>query len=170
MQSNDMFNEQLVERKPNRSDVIKKIGIILLGIILLVLVLGIPALESFQLPVIVVVIFAIVFFIRRMNIEYEYVFTNGELDVDKIINKSKRKHIVSIHVTKFMVMVPAGNKDFAKEVETYSKLYDFSSGTIKENTYAAIYEAGGNRVKIIFEPNDKMFAAIRSYIPRKIKK
>ncbi len=170
MQMNDIFNEQLVQRKPNKMDMIKKIGVIVLGLLLLIVVMGVPSLAGFQLPLIIVVIIGIVFVMRRFNIEYEYVFTNGDFDVDKIINKSKRKRVVSFHVSNIEVMVPAGNKDYARDVEKFGKLYDFSSGELKDNTYIAIAESGGTRMKIIFEPNEKMFDAIRSYIPRKIKK
>lgn len=170
MQINDIFNEQLVERKPNRADTVKKAGIVLAGLVLGVLIIGVPYLAGFQLPLLIVDVFAVVFFMRRFNVEYEYVFTNGELDVDKIINKSKRKRVFSIHVTNIQVMVPADSNDYAKEVENFSKQYDFSSGTVKENTYIAMCDDKNVRTKVVFEPNEKMFDAIRSYIPRKIKK
>lgn len=28
---------------------------------------------------------------RNLNVEYEYVFVNGDLDIDKIMNKARRK-------------------------------------------------------------------------------
>lgn len=170
MQFNDIFNEQLVERKPNKSDTIKKVGIAAAGVVLVFLALSIQVLQAFLIPILAAVIFGVVFMMRRFNVEYEYVFTNGELDVDKIINKSKRKRALSFHVSNIEVMVPVNNKDYAREVEKFDKLYDFSSGTVQDNTYAAICDTNGQRLKIIIEPNEKMFDAIRAYIPRKIKK
>lgn len=170
MQINDIFNEQLVSRKSNKADGLKKAGVIIVGVLLGLLVIGIPSLAALQLPILVGVIVLVVFVLRRFNVEYEYVFTNGELDIDKIINKSARKRVFSIHVSNIEVMVAADNKDYAREVENFTKSFDFSSGTIKENTYIAICDANKVRTKFTFEPNEKMFDAIRSYIPRKIKK
>lgn len=170
MQINDIFNEQLVARKSNKADGMKKAGVIALGLILGLIVIGIPSLAALQLPLLVGVVVLIVFVMRRFNVEYEYVFTNGELDIDRIVNKSSRKRVFSIHVTNIEVMVAASNKEYAREVETFTKSFDFSSGVIKENTFIAICDANNVRTRFTFEPNEKMFDAIRSYIPRKIKK
>ena len=167
---NDVFNEQLVARKPNQKDLIQKIGIGAAGAVLIFVALNVQALMGFILPIIAVIIVGVVFLFRRYNIEYEYVFTNGDLDVDKIINKSKRKNALSVNVRSFETMVPVSNKDYEKEVSRFTKLYDFSSGTVKENTYAAIFDKDKERCKMIFEPDEQMFKAIRTYIPRIVKK
>lgn len=167
---NDVFNEQLVARRPNQKDMLQKIGIGAGGAVLIFLALNIQALMAFIIPIVVVVIAGIVFLFRRYNIEYEYVFTNGDLDIDKIINKSKRKNAISVSVRSFTTMVPMANKDYEREVSNFTKLYDFSSGTVKENTYAVIFDKNKEHVKMIFEPDEQMFKAIRTYIPRIIKK
>ncbi len=167
---NDVFNEQLVARRPNQKDLLQKIGIGVAGAVLIFLGMNVPALMSFVVPIIAVVIVGVVFLFRRYNIEYEYVFTNGDLDIDKIINKSKRKNALSVSVRSFATMVPVANKDYEKEVSNFTKLYDFSSGTVKENTYAVIFDRDKEHVKMIFEPDEQMFKAIRNFIPRIIKK
>lgn len=167
---NDVFNEQLVARKPNQKDMLKKVGIVGAGIVLIFAALTVEILMGFILPIIIVVIAGVVFMMRRYNIEYEYVFTNGDLDIDRITNKSRRKQVLSVNVKSFVTMVPAGNKAYENEISNFTKLYDFSSGTVTEDTYVAIFEQNKERVKMIFEPNEQMFKAIRSYIPRIIKK
>lgn len=167
---NDVFNEQLVARKPNQKDLLKKVGIIGVGIIVIFAALTIEFLMAFIVPVIIVIIVGVVFLMRRYNIEYEYVFTNGELDIDRITNKSRRKQVLSVNVKSFETMVPAGNKNYESEISHFTKLYDFGSGTVTENTYIAIFDKDKERVKMIFEPNEQMFKAIRAYIPRIIKK
>ncbi len=167
---NDVFNEQLVARRPNQKDLLQKIGIGAACAVLIFLATIVPALMSFVVPIIAVVIVGVVFLFRRYNIEYEYVFTNGDLDIDKIINKSKRKNAISVSVRSFVTMVPVANKDYEREVSNFTKLYDFSSGTVKENTYAVIFDRDKEHVKMIFEPDEQMFKAIRNFIPRIIKK
>jgi len=165
----DIFNEQLVVRQPTKKDLFKKIGLVILLIVILGLLVSLPSLIRFMPYIVVVLIVILVVLFKRMNIEYEYIFTNGELDIDKIINKSKRKSVVSIHVNRFKIMAPIMNKDYEKDLASYTKLYDFSSGQVSESTYGVIYEIGDQRVKMIFEPNEKMFKAIRRYIPKSIK-
>lgn len=167
---NDVFNEQLVARGANQKDLLKKIGIGAVGALIVFVSMNIPQVATFIPMILIAVVAGIVFLFRRYNIEYEYVFTNGDLDIDRIINKSRRKSALSVNVRSFETMVPMNNKDYEREVSNYTKLMDFSSGTVKDNTYAVIFEQDKNRVKMIFEPDEQMFKAIRSYIPRVIKK
>ncbi|PKM65595.1 MAG: hypothetical protein CVU95_14795 [Firmicutes bacterium HGW-Firmicutes-2] len=170
MKVNDIFNEQLVERKQNMTDNLKKVTILAAGVLLLATAFLIPGLRSLIYVIAIGIIAAIVILLRRFNVEYEYIFTNGELDIDQITNKNKRKRLLSVHVDSFMIMVPISNKDYGKDVDKYSKLYDVSSGVLHDNTYAAIFDKDSKKIKLVFEPNEKMFNAIRAYIPRKIKK
>jgi len=167
---NDVFNEQLVARGGSQKDLLKKIGISVVGALIVCVSMNIPQVATFIPMILIAVVAGIVFLFRRYNIEYEYVFTNGDLDIDRIINKSRRKSALSVNVRSFVTMVPVTNKDYEREVSNYTKLMDFSSGTVKDNTYAVIFEKDKNRVKMIFEPDEQMFKAIRSYIPRVIKK
>ncbi|MDF1616694.1 DUF6106 family protein [Petrocella sp. FN5] len=170
MKVNDIFNEQLVERKQNMTDNLKRITILAGGVIVLAVAFLTPGLRNLIYIIAIGVILCVVFLFRRFNVEYEYIFTNGELDIDQIINKNRRKRLLSVHVDNFIIMVPISNKDYGKDVEKYSKLYDVSSGVLQENTYAAIFDKDSKKIKLIFEPNEKIFDAIRAYIPRKIKK
>ena len=167
---NDVFNEQLVARKPNQKDLLKKVGIVGVGIFAIFAALTVELLMGFIIPIIIAVVIAVVFFMRRYNVEYEYVFTNGDLDIDKITNKSRRKQAISVNVRSFVTMVPATSKAYEGEVSNFTKLYDFGSGSITDNTYIAIFEQNKERVKMIIEPNEQMFKAIRTYIPRVVKK
>ena len=167
---NDVFNEQLVSRKSNQKDLIQKIGIGAAGALIIFVAMSIPLLQSFLLPIVAVVAVGVVFLFRRYNIEFEYVFTNGDLDVDRIINKSRRKHALSVNVRSFETMVPVNKKEYENEVSRFTKLYDFSSGVVSDTTYAVIFEQDKQRVKMIFEPNEQMFKAIRTFVPRVVKK
>ncbi len=167
---NDVFNEQLIARQPNKKDFLKKVGIIIAGVVLILVAMMIEAITAFILPIIIIIGFLVFHFNRRLNLEFEYIFTNGDLDVDKILYKTKRKHVLSVNVKDFITMVPLSNKEYEHEVSRYTKFYDFSSGTINENTYGVIYEHGKERIKLIIEPNEQLFKAIKAYIPRVIKK
>ncbi|MBN2221630.1 MAG: hypothetical protein JW708_05425 [Vallitaleaceae bacterium] len=169
---NDVFKEQLVKKKGNSKDLLAKSGLVLAGVVLIFALGFIPVIGELGLyPILFAVIIWLEFiFLRRFNVEFEYVFTNGELDIDKIYNRSKRKHALSVDVKSFTVMVNMKMNNAKGEMGDFSKTLDFSSGEVNENTYAAIFEDNGIKTRLIFEPNETLFDAIRTYIPRKIKK
>lgn len=164
----DIFNEQLVEKKNTLKDNMIKAGIVV-GALLVILVSSmIKFLVGFIMPITLVVIFGAVFLMRRLNIEFEYVFTSGDLDIDKIFNKNKRKRFITVDVRKFEIMAPIDSKEHARALSNYQKVVDCSSGIKKDNTYAAMVVRNGKREKLILEPNEKMLSAIKKYIPRKV--
>lgn len=169
---NDVFKEQLVKKKGNSKDLLAKSGIVLAGVILIFVFGFIPIIGELGLyPILFALVIWIEFLIlRRFNIEFEYVFTNGELDIDKIYNRSKRKHAISVDVKNINIMVNMKLPNAKNELGEYTKTLDFSSGEVNENTYAAIFDDNGVKTKLVFEPNETLFDAIRTYIPRKIKK
>lgn len=46
----------------------------------------------------------------RTGLEYEYTYFDGDLDFDKIRAKSKRKHILSIHMDNVTSIVPVNDR------------------------------------------------------------
>lgn len=167
MNINDVFKEQLVSRKTNSKDTMKKIGMILLGVVIIALIsLVFPA---FSIVSVIFVGWIEFVLIRRFNLEFEYIFTNGELDIDKIYNKLKRKHALTIDVRSFVVMTKMNNPALKSEIGNINQVVDYSTGEITDSTYAAVYEQEGKRIQLIFEPNETLFNAIRAYIPKKIK-
>ncbi|NLK97704.1 MAG: hypothetical protein GX272_06450 [Epulopiscium sp.] len=162
----DIFKEQLVAKKRTSKD-----GMITALIILAAIVVALAAFAFIpQVFVFVVAIaaYGAYWLIQRQNIEYEYSFTNGELDIDQIINKSSRKRVVSVSVKEFDVMAHVEDKDHAHELTGFEKTLDFSSGEIKANTYAAIFVHNNQKVKMIFEPNEEILKGIFHLIPRKL--
>ncbi|WP_341878085.1 DUF6106 family protein [Defluviitalea saccharophila] len=162
----DIFKEQLVAKKRTSKD-----GMITALIILAAIVVALAAFAFIpQVFVFAVAIaaYGAYWLIQRQNIEYEYSFTNGELDIDQIINKSNRKRVVSVSVKEFDVMAHVEDKDHAHELTGFEKTLDFSSGEIKSNTYAAIFVHNNQKVKMIFEPNEEILKGIFHLIPRKL--
>ena len=99
----DNFAEQLVKKELSGSDRVKK-GLILAGGIFMVLVLTVSSLLMLGHSLISFVGLILAagagygtfFLLQSMNVEYEYTFTNGTLDVAKIIAKKRRKEILSV--------------------------------------------------------------------------
>src|SRR5690554_5559375 len=95
----DVFLEKIVERKKTSKDTLISIGIVLAIPVAFIVVVNIPfigqLLRGFELIILVGLVYGAYHLIRSRNIEYEYIVTNGELDIDMIMARKKRKRIFS---------------------------------------------------------------------------
>lgn len=104
------------------------------------------------------------------NIEYEYILTNNELDVDKIMAKSRRKRIITIDFKNIHICAPIDSPEHKYEYENtegITKVYDFT-GIGQEKNYFIDTEREGARVRVIFSPTEKILEAVYKFNPRKI--
>lgn len=94
----DNFGEHLIKIRKNSKAMgtLAAVWVMLLGVAFASYF--IPALPLlFNFIITAVAVFGGVHFTRMLNIEYEYMVTNGEFDVDIITNRSNRKRILSFH-------------------------------------------------------------------------
>lgn len=101
------------------------------------------------------------------DVEYEYLYLDRELVVDKVMAKSKRKRIAAYSLDRVEAFAP---------VKSYH-LDNFRNRTVKEKDYSvgeelkpdrrfAMYYEGGE--KIILSPSEEMVKAMKNVAPRKI--
>ena len=108
---------------------------------------------------------------RNQGIEFEYILTNGIIDIDKIIGKRKRKRLASLDCRNFEIIAPL-NSSYFKEYEKapFAKKLDASSGTNDSRRCFAVCPAKeGGRMLFVFEPNDRMREIFKMYAPRAVK-
>ncbi|MCD7811428.1 MAG: hypothetical protein LUG91_06220 [Ruminococcus sp.] len=169
----DNFAEQLVRREPTSSDKTKKIliygGGILLTVILIVVafILGFGSLLS-MLSVILAVGagYGTYFLGQSTYVEYEYTFTNGDLDIDKIVAKKKRSSLISANVRSFT----AFGKYNENLEETSDMTVVLSSDNIASHEYYADFEDEEyGSVRLIFSPDEKMLENIKRVLPRTLR-
>lgn len=163
---NDVFNEQLVKKETTVKDNLIKLGIGVGFVAIFMLLSTFEFFVGIMIPVLFLFIFLAWFVIKRMNVEFEYIFTNGDIDIDKISDRTKRKHLLTIDSRTIEKVVSMKNQRAVETLGSASKTYDVSSGKILDNTYCFICESEGKKIKIIFEPNEKMYHAIKSYNPK----
>lgn len=98
----DNICEQLVSKTRTGADTAKIIGI-MIGTILLASVFMFIVL-AFGLTVMILpsvgVLALGIWLLSGVNIEYEYIITNNEMDIDKIIGRRKRKRMITIDISK----------------------------------------------------------------------
>jgi len=167
----DVFKEQIVKRKQTGMDSLKRVGLVVAMIIVFIIALVVvpyiaPGL-AFLTPVLILLAGFGAFFLNGLlKVEYEYIFTNGELDIDIIYNRSRRKRAFSSHVNKFDIMAHVEDMTHAGAFHGAQETKDFSSGAVGENTYAFLVNYNSKRTKVIIEPNEKMMDAMKGSISR----
>lgn len=168
----DSFVEQIVPIKKSPVERFIQIGTIVLGVLLIVAcgllyVMHVLGMLSILLAAAAVAIgFGVYYLCTQLNLEYEYIFTNGDLDVDKITAKRSRKRVLSIHcrfASEFGKYNPDAfsNRSFAERIVAC---------TVDENAYYAVFSLNEDgEALLIFSPNDKLYDAMRKYAPRVMK-
>jgi len=160
----DVFKEQIVKRQQTGKDTLKRIGLFIAAILIFLIA------QAIIPPIAVILGTAALlgaFFLGSfLKAEYEYVFTNGELDIDIIYNRSRRKRAFSCTMNKVEVMAHVEDKNHIGEFHRAQETRDYSSGVVGPDTYAFLINHGGKYLKIIIEPNEKMMAAIRGAVSR----
>ncbi len=159
----DCVCEQLVTKKRTGGDVLKVIGLILAATLVSMLcVLGIGFLSPILIFGIPGSIALCVWLVKNISSEYEYIITNNQMDVDKIIGKSRRKRMITIDLSKaqdFTENEPPENGNRARTT------VHASSGN--ENDVAYLYAEHGDygTVMLVFSPNEKIKKAIVQQVP-----
>ena len=161
----DIFKEQIVKRKPTMRDTVFRILLVVAaGLVFLIASFTIPA---FGVIIGMAAVVGAWFAMSFLSVEYEYVFTNGELDIDVIYNRSRRKRIFSQHVNKFDLMAHVEDNARVGEFTAAEVTFNYTSGEITPNTYAFLTTHNGKRTKVIIETNEKMLKAIGTVLTRR---
>ena len=172
----DIFVEQLVKRKRRAIDYLRiAVCVIAMLLILYFLPLGMSILAKAGLGFIVflvccVLIYLLYILVTATNMEYEYCFTNGALDVDKIINRRNRKRMIEVNARRIEMMAgtktPAFDRLFhdrsVKKIYACTKIDDI-------DTYFLDYiNDDGKHMMLIFNPNEEIRTGFRRYNPQKV--
>ncbi len=108
------------------------------------------------------------YFIPRMSVEYEYVFCDGQLDFDKISGGMKRKTMMRVDFEKLVVIAPKNSHALDGYRHNGVVVKDFTSQDPNAKVYGLVITGGDQNTMILFEPNEKMLAAMKQKAPRKI--
>ena len=160
----DVFKEQIVKRKENNMDRMKRIGLVV--VVIVIFFIAISTIPAFTPVITLAAAFGAYFLMGFLKVEYEYVFTNGELDIDIIYNRSRRKRLFTSHVNQFEIMAHIEDMTHAGSFSNAQEVHNYSSGVNGSDTYAFLVNKNGKQQKIIIEPNEKMIKAISGSISR----
>jgi len=169
----DTFLEYLMRKKSTPLDMLKKLGLVVATFVASVAVTIIfPMIGSFMTPYILLgiagVIYGAVVLLRNFSLEYEYIFTNGDLDVDIVKAQHSRKRMTSLKCKNIEVMASDKNMEFKREFENesiskkFNAVFDAAAGGI----YHVLFVNDGEKLLLTFQPPAKLLTAMKNYNPR----
>ena len=166
----DTFMEKIVARKKDFKDNIINVGIILATLILIMAVNSIPVITQLGIGLFIVAGLAFLAYrlISSRNVEFEYIVTNGDLDIDKITARRKRKRILSTSCKEFDIVARVTSNSFSQSVQSIKNRIDASSSTNSPDAFFVTLNYKGEKTLVIFEPDERMLNNFKTYIPRKM--
>ena len=164
----DLYSECIVKRKtPKYTLAIKLLIFLAMCIAITFMVLMVSV-----IPFIIAVAFGVLyyFYSTSVDLEYEYTFVNGKLDVDKIMNKARRRRLLAFDFNHLEIMAAEKSHLLDSYRQKTCKVYDFTSNNSENaDRIYVIYGTDKNEmIKILFEPDEKMLNDMRNNAPRKV--
>jgi hypothetical protein len=161
---NQLYAEAGVKRKETALSLVLR-GLMVLGIVVGVICMFFGSLFSI---IGVAIVALMIFMFPRLNIEYEYIFVDGQIDFDRITGKSKRKTMLRIDMEQVEIVAPEGSHELDGYTYVQAEKRDYASGDKEIKPYIIIVNVKQKKLRIAFEPSEKMLTMMKQKSPRKI--
>jgi len=164
----DFFTEIIIKQKKSPMVYLATLGMILATLVVWMFsltLMAIPALSGIVGLLDVGIVYLSYYVISGFNVEYEYIATNTDLDIDKITNRRKRKRIISLRLNEIDILAPIEN-DRGNQSE--AKVINAARSKDDPDAYYIIANKNGQKTKIIFNPNEKMVENAKRFYPERV--
>ncbi len=165
------FKEYMIKRNAEFKNVLITLACYIVAVVIGIIVF--PYLLKFlgggaALLVAVGLIYLAYHFTSRLKKEFEYICTEDCMDIDVIMNKSKRKRLLSFNVSQLEIIAPANDSQYNNMLGgNFDKKIDATSKRSDTNVYFAIVEKDGKTL-LKFEPPKEMLEMLQKYARSKI--
>ncbi len=178
----DQFMEQVVTKRnqalQNAAYIFAWVSLILMGLMALLQFSSITAVltqygfgAEFFITLAQLVVFgglavAIYIYKDRIKLEYEYTFTNGQLDFAQVFNNKKRKNLGTMNLKNLEACGLVSSGSFNRYINMQGiKRTNWFLNREAELLYF-YYQKNGEKRIIIIEPNEEMIGMIKRSLPQ----
>ncbi len=123
-------------------------------------------------PLVIILAFGggllIYFYLPTRNVEYEYIFCDGQIDFDKIMSGERRKHVARIDMEQVVVCAPEKSNALLGYKRDGIKVYNFTSLTENARVWGIVANEGNKQSLYYFEPSEEMLRRMKQKGNRKI--
>ncbi|MCH5258251.1 MAG: hypothetical protein J1F18_00800 [Lachnospiraceae bacterium] len=161
----ETYVECLVARKSSMLMTFLKFFLIMMAVVLLLFGVGTGYVAALILGIVAGV--GAYFATMNADIEYEYLYVDKEISVDKVLAKSKRKKAGTYSVEQMEIFAPLNSHRLDSYRNRDTKTVDYSSGieSQPERRYMMVCNGG---IRVILEPNEALIKAVQTVAPRKV--
>ena len=117
-----------------------------------------------------IIYFSMIMLKRKIYIDYEYDFTNGEIDIVSIGDKIKRKKIIGFDIKNVELLAPKDSDEIKSVSNKPDRVLKCYPKETNEKIYTAILTGGVSRAQIEFVPNKEFLNLCFQKNPRAVKK
>ncbi|MCI8693557.1 MAG: hypothetical protein HFH91_12630 [Lachnospiraceae bacterium] len=163
----DTYVECLVKAKTSGLAKFGKVVLITLTVIFVLAVFLLPPLMMFAFIGALITGVGAYFLNLFTDLEYEYLYLDKELVVDKVMAKSKRKRVATYHLDRIEILAPVKSYHLDNYRNRNAKQKDYSIGEVlqPDRRYAMYYEGGE---KILLSPSEELIKVMKNVAPRKV--
>ena len=121
------------------------------------------------IPLIIAVVTGVAAYLvnLRSNLEYEYLYLDKEITIDKIMNKTRRKRAEVFEVDRIEIIAPINSHQLDSYRNRQMKTTDYSIGEEKQPDLRYVMYYNGDR-RVILSPSPDLLKAIHTVAPRKV--
>ena len=165
----DIFTEQLVKRQASGKTTALK-ALIGAGAAAVCLISVYLMLLGFAIALFIILgaCYGAYFLMSNLDVEYEYIVTNGEIDIDKIIAQRTRKRLLTAKASTFERFGKLADAPAAESGVTTIQA-EGTSANVTEAYYADLPHPAFGNVRLIFSPEEKVIEALRPYFSRNLR-
>jgi hypothetical protein len=169
----DTFVEQLVSIKQTSKTITLKIAIWAVAALLAAGFVVMSFLFN-EFAAITLLLAALSFYLAytlstKLNQEFEYINTNGEIDIDRIINKNKRERMATFLCNE-IENIEHYDQAHHKSNQKYGKDVYFACTPDSDSIALTIKHPKKGSYILIFSPNDDFMDSLKKFLPYTLKK
>lgn len=164
----DHYNEQLVKKATEVSDIVKR-ALIVAGTILVVFFIIFAMVVFGSVPLLILVFGAFYlswFLLTGTVVEYEYIVTNSDMDIDKISGRRKRKRLITVDLS---TVSEWGEYNENKSIKANATVMA-SDATGSCTWYLLAKHKKYGDVMVLFSPTEETAANINQGVPYNVRK
>lgn len=173
------YSEQIVKRKMPVSTVTTLVVSLIMAVTIMCLSVYLSAFFGWFVPIALLMlglgIWLIYYMIKNAGIEYEYTFVVGEMRIDRIKGKSRRKRLTTFDVKSIDDLDRYIDPETAKPKVNRSAYKNIFMACVYETNPDTFYMVVHDKKKqqpalLLFTPNDKTLSQIQPYLSVTLKK
>lgn len=107
------------------------------------------------------------FMTLECDVEYEYLYVDKEISIDKISAQKRRKTVEKLNTEEIEILAPVKSWHLEEYKNRQLKVKDYSVGyeAQPDKRYMMIYK---NEMKVLLSPNSAFITAVKNVAPRKV--